>query len=74
MDTSRATGGAEFIRYPELRPRYGIPYSFEHCCRLAAAGKFPPKLKLSYKCVGWLAADIERWLASRVVEPAGGSS
>jgi predicted DNA-binding transcriptional regulator AlpA len=53
----------EFIRYPERKARYGIPYTFEHLCRLCSDGKFPAKVKLSYRCVGWFAADIEAWLA-----------
>jgi predicted DNA-binding transcriptional regulator AlpA len=54
----------EFIRYPELKSRFGIPFTFQHCSRLADDGKFPPKVKLSYRCVGWFVADIETWLAA----------
>lgn len=56
------SGTKEIIRYPELKSRYGIDFTFDHICRLSKAGKFPPKLKLSYRSVAWRVADVEDWL------------
>jgi predicted DNA-binding transcriptional regulator AlpA len=50
-----------------LRPEYGIVFSDQHLDRLTKAGKFPEKLKISYRCVGYRRADIEKWLADRPV-------
>lgn len=58
----------EIVRYPDLRPRFGIDYSFEHLCRMSAAGTFPAKVKLSHRCVGWVASEIEAWLAARMAQ------
>ena len=33
--------------------------------RLLERGEFPPRVKLSPRCVGWRAADVEAWLAER---------
>ncbi|HLB43131.1 MAG TPA: AlpA family phage regulatory protein [Gammaproteobacteria bacterium] len=33
--------------------------------RLEKAGKFPKRRQLSANAVGWLASEIEEWIASR---------
>ena len=33
--------------------------------RLLERGEFPPRVKLSPRCVGWRAVDVEAWLAER---------
>jgi prophage regulatory protein len=33
-----------------------------------AAGRMPRQIKLGPRAVGWLRADIERWLAERIAE------
>ena len=34
--------------------------------RLLERGEFPPRVKLSPRCVGWRAADVHAWLEERV--------
>jgi len=36
--------------------------------RLLAREAFPPRVKLSPRCVGWRVADVDTWLAARVAE------
>lgn len=31
-----------------------------------ANGTFPPPIKLSEKCVGWVFSEVQQWLAARV--------
>ena len=38
--------------------------------RLLERGEFPPRVKLSPRCVGWRVGDIEAWLEARMA-PAG---
>jgi len=33
--------------------------------RLLERGEFPPRVKLSPRCVGWRVADVDAWLAER---------
>ena len=33
--------------------------------RLLARGEFPPRVKLSPRCVGWRVAEVDAWLAAR---------
>jgi prophage regulatory protein len=37
---------------------------------LEKAGSFPHRVKLSVRAMGWLSADVERWLAERAAERA----
>ena len=34
--------------------------------RLEQEGKFPKRYKISANAIGWLASDLEEWIASRV--------
>ena len=36
--------------------------------RLLAREEFPPRVKLSPRCVGWRVADVEAWLEARAAE------
>jgi predicted DNA-binding transcriptional regulator AlpA len=53
------------VRYPELKSEFGIDWTFQHVSRLSRAGKFPPKVVLGYRSVGWFADAVEGWLAER---------
>lgn len=54
-----------FISYPELKERYGLPWTRQHVDRLIKDGKFPPKVNLTEHRVGWWSDMIEEWIASR---------
>jgi prophage regulatory protein len=54
----------EVIRLPEALKRTGVSRStWLAGCK---AGRYPRPIKLSERAVGWLASDIERFLAERV--------
>ena len=55
------------LSYQDLRER-GVPYRPEHLARLEKAGKFPVRLKLSYRCVRWLEGEVDGWVAARAAE------
>ncbi len=54
------------IRLPEVQSRVG--YSPMHIWRLEKAGRFPRRIKLGPNSVGWLASEIDDWIAARVAE------
>lgn len=54
-----------YVRFPDLKARYGIPYSRVHLDRLEKQGKFPARRKLGPNCVAWLEAEIEAWCGDR---------
>ena len=59
------------LRKTVAAQRCGI--SVRHAERLEAAGKFPKRIKIGARAAGWLASDIDRFIAARVAESRGGS-
>lgn len=47
----------------------GVPYSKRQIARLEAAGKFPKRVAIGEKMVGWVTdevvAHVDRWVAAR---------
>ena len=43
-----------------------VPYSPQHILRLEKLGKFPKRIKISERRVGWRLSDVEAWLAERM--------
>jgi len=41
-----------------------IPYTRQHVLRLEKAGKFPRRIQLGPRRVGWLYTEIEAWIAA----------
>jgi prophage regulatory protein len=33
---------------------------------MARAGKFPKPVRISERCVAWIASEVESWLADRI--------
>lgn len=42
-----------------------VPYSPQHILRLEKQGKFPRRIQIGERRVGWRLADVEAWLAAR---------
>jgi predicted DNA-binding transcriptional regulator AlpA len=54
-----------FVRYPQLKTEYGIPWSRMHCDRVSKAGKFARKIHLSPNTVGFWSDEIEAFFEAR---------
>jgi len=42
-----------------------VPFSPQHILRLEKQGKFPKRIKIGARRVGWYLSDVEAWLAGR---------
>jgi prophage regulatory protein len=42
-----------------------VPYTPQHILRLEKQGKFPKRIQIGARRVGWYLAEIEAWLAER---------
>ena len=62
------------ISYPELKPERGIGFSRVHIRRLWRAGAFPKPVQVSAHRIGWLASELDQWLADRASTRAGGDA
>lgn len=61
------------VLYAELKAKFGIPYTREHISRLAKVGKFPPKIRLSHRCIGFYEDLIVSWVDERATASAAGA-
>jgi prophage regulatory protein len=59
---------AQIIRKSQLQEFTGL--SPRHIDRLEKAGKFPSRLQLGPKSVGWYENEISEWLNNRIRGPA----
>jgi prophage regulatory protein len=57
--------------FAELKPVLGINFSRVHLGRLERAGKFPHRIKVSDRRVGWLESELERWRKARAAQRGG---
>ena len=48
----------KYVRYADLKPRYGIPFSRTHIARLYKAGRFPPPVQLAPGTIAWEEEEI----------------
>ena len=42
-----------------------VPFSPQHILRLEKLGRFPRRIQIGTRRVGWRLAEIENWLAAR---------
>jgi prophage regulatory protein len=60
--------GQRILRYPELKPLKGIPFSRQYISVLMSTGRFPKAVYLGLMTRGWVEHEIDSWLAARVAE------
>lgn len=45
-----------------------VTYSQQHIRRLEAANQFPKRVRIGHNRIGWVRAEVEQWLNSKVDE------
>lgn len=58
---------SKVLREPEVLVQAGFR-SKQALRQAIAAGRFPRSIKISARSVGWVAAEVDAWLAARVAE------
>jgi prophage regulatory protein len=61
-------GPVKILRFPDLKPEKGIPWTRVHIARLEKAGKFPKRVHLSANTIGWFDTEIDEMLRQRAAE------
>ena len=59
----------QVLRWPEVHRRTGLPR--RTISRLMATGDFPRSFRVGLRAVGWLAGEVDDWLAERLAERGG---
>lgn len=54
------------LRLPEVLQRTGLGRSTVY--EAMGEGKFPKKIQLGTRAVGWLESDIDQWVAQKIAE------
>ena len=54
------------LRRPQVQSRTGLARSTIY--ELMSSGQFPASIQLTDRSVGWLAHEIDEWIASRVAQ------
>jgi prophage regulatory protein len=63
-----------FLRYVDLEPKKGIPWTRQYVRRLEKEGRFPRKISLGGQTKGWLESQIDAWFEERAATRNGAAS
>ena len=44
-----------------------VPYTPQHILRLEKQNRFPRRIRIGERRVGWLLSDVEAWLETRIM-------
>jgi predicted DNA-binding transcriptional regulator AlpA len=61
----------KFLRYPDLKPEKGIPFTRQHIATLEKEGKFPRRVWLGRNTSGWFEQQIDEYLAACLASQRG---
>jgi prophage regulatory protein len=64
MQPNNVDPQVQILRLPAVKARTGLPTSSVY--RLIELGGFPKPISLSPKAVGWIAHEIDEWIAGRI--------
>lgn len=56
----------KLLLFPELRETRGIRYTRQHLLRLEKLGKFPLRVYLSARAVGWVETEIDQYILDKI--------
>ena len=59
---------ARYLRYQDLKPIKGIPFTRQHIKRLQKALKFPLSVSFGDNTEVFIDEEIDRWTADRIAE------
>ncbi len=60
------------LRRPQVQSKTGLTRSTIY--QLMSSGQFPSSINLTNRSVGWLAHEVDEWIASRVAQSRKPSS
>jgi prophage regulatory protein len=59
-----ASAAIQILRLPQVCARTGLCRSMIY--QLEAEHRFPPRIKIGVRAVGWIEREVEEWLTQRV--------
>jgi len=64
MEIRKETRPIQILRLPEICKTTGLGRSMVY--QLEAQGRFPSRVRISDRAVGWIEEEIQGWLAERI--------
>ena len=58
----------QIILFPDLKRKYGVPWSRMHVDREEKAGRFPRRFRIGPNSVGWVDREVRQWVKDRIAE------
>lgn len=65
-DLKEAAAFESILRLPEVKSRTGLPRSTIYL--RISQGTFPSPISLGARSVGWIASEVEKWIADRITQ------
>jgi prophage regulatory protein len=56
----------KLLTFRDLAETRGIQFSYRHLYTLEDERKFPRRVKIGERRVGWIESEIDEWLAARI--------
>jgi prophage regulatory protein len=67
-----AHGTIQILRLPQVCQRTGLCRSMIY--QLEAEQRFPPRIKIGVRAVGWIEREVEEWLTERIERSRGAAN
>ena len=64
MEASKSSRPIQILRLPEVCKTTGLGRSMVY--QLEAAQRFPARVRISDRAVGWVEEEVQGWLAERI--------
>jgi len=61
-------GSRRVLRYTELAPVKGIPFTIQHLGRLERRERFPRRVKIGLRLVGWFEDELDAYLEAQAAK------
>ena len=65
MDDRKSERSIQILRLPEVCKTTGLGRSMVY--QLEAAQRFPARIRISNRAVGWVEEEVQEWLAQRIL-------
>jgi prophage regulatory protein len=68
MQTEASLQTRKLISFPELKERFGIPFTRRHLLNLENEQKFPARVPVGEHRIAWLESEVDEWVNRKVEE------
>jgi prophage regulatory protein len=56
----------KLVSFPDLKERFGIPFTRRHLLNLESARKFPARVPIGEHRVAWVESEVQEWIDQKM--------